>query len=101
MGARMNLDEAQAAVLEALERRGVGGLDGIAITSAKEKPYGWVFLYNSRRYVETGELIYSLVGGGPVVVVAATRQVHELGSARPAEVEVHALEERLQLHPGT
>ena len=33
-----------------------------------EKPYGWVFFYNSRKFVETGLLQYRLAGNGPVIV---------------------------------
>ena len=33
-----------------------------------EKPYGWVFFYNSRKYLETGEIRYAIAGNGPVIV---------------------------------
>ena len=33
-----------------------------------EKSYGWVFFYNSRKFVETGLLQYRLAGNGPVIV---------------------------------
>jgi hypothetical protein len=99
MTAMKSRDEARAAVVEHLRRRGVGGTEGIAFfeSATIEKPYGWIFFYNSPRYVETGELMYALVGQGPVVVVAETREVIELGSARPSEVAIQELEDRLQL----
>jgi hypothetical protein len=95
----MNSDEARAAVIDQLQRRGVGGADGISIIESQtiEKPYGWIFFYNSRRYVESGELVYALVGQGPVVVVADTREIIELGSAYPSEVAIKQLEDRLGL----
>jgi Immunity protein 35 len=33
-----------------------------------ETPFGWVFFYNSKRFVETGEYQYQLAGNGPVIV---------------------------------
>lgn len=95
----MNRDEARAVVAGQLHRRGVGGADGIAIIDSQtiEKPYGWIFFYNSRRYVESGELAYALVGHGPVVVVAHSGEIVELGSALPSEVAIRQLEDSLQL----
>ncbi len=84
-----------------LKARGAGGSDGIVVIDAKtiDKAYGWVFFYNSRTFIETGDIMHSLVGGGPVVVLAATGEVHELGSARRALDEIADLEERLRLSP--
>ena len=95
----VNHDDARAAVIHQLCRRSVGGPEGIAIIDSEtvEKPYGWIFFYNSRRYVESGELVYALVGQGPVVVVAETGEVIELGSAYAADVAIKQLEDRLQL----
>ena len=33
-----------------------------------EKPYGWVFFYNSKKYLETRVISYALAGNGPVIV---------------------------------
>jgi hypothetical protein len=92
-------DEAIERVLAALRARAVGGADGVVILESKtiEKPYGWAFFYNSRKFIETGELLYCLVGGGPVVVLADTGAIHELGSARPPLEEIAKLEQRLGL----
>ncbi|MEZ4263997.1 MAG: YrhB domain-containing protein [Polyangiaceae bacterium] len=98
----MERDDARAAVAAHLRRRGVGGTDGIAIIDSQtiEKPYGWVFYYNSRRYVESGDLVYALVGlvgQGPVVVFAASGEIVELGSAVPAEAAIRQLEDSRQI----
>jgi hypothetical protein len=42
-------------------------------------------------------VVYALVGQGPVVVVADTGEIIELGSAYPSEVAIEQLEDRLQL----
>ncbi len=46
-----------------------------------EKPYGWVFFYQSGRFLETGEPGLALAGNGPVVVLREDGSVHHLGSA--------------------
>jgi hypothetical protein len=33
-----------------------------------EKKYGWIFFYNSRRYLETEEISYFIGGNGPIIV---------------------------------
>lgn len=32
------------------------------------KPYGWVFFFNSKQFLETGDVNYAIGGNGPVVV---------------------------------
>jgi hypothetical protein len=32
-----------------------------------EKPYGWVFFYNSKKFAETSIFSYTLAGNGPVI----------------------------------
>jgi hypothetical protein len=33
-----------------------------------ERPFGWVFFYQSKKFVETGEFGDRLLGNGPVIV---------------------------------
>jgi hypothetical protein len=33
-----------------------------------ERPFGWVFFYNTKRFIETGVFKYRLAGNGPVIV---------------------------------
>lgn len=33
-----------------------------------ERPYGWVFFYQSKKYLETGLISDALVGNGPILV---------------------------------
>lgn len=90
----MTFHEARAKVeglLQEWARNVDGGLvviDHLTIT----KPYGWVFFYNSRRYVETGDIFESVAGNGPVVILADTGEAVVLGSARRPEEEIAVLE---------
>ena len=38
-----------------------------------ERPYGWVFFYQSRRYLETGLISDALAGNGPLLVEKSGR----------------------------
>jgi hypothetical protein len=59
-----------------------------------ERPYGWVFVYNSRQYLETGQFRYMLAGNGPIVVERADGSMHQLGTALPMEESMRLYEER-------
>ncbi|MBW3643378.1 MAG: YrhB family protein [Actinobacteria bacterium] len=50
-----------------------------------EEDFGWVFFYNSRRYLEDGDEARALVGNAPVVVLRKTGEVRGTGTARPLE----------------
>ncbi len=46
----------------------------IVVSEGVDKAYGWVFFYQSKRHLETGETRYALAGS-----------IHELGSGLPPE----------------
>ncbi|ETW99404.1 MAG: hypothetical protein ETSY2_40945 [Candidatus Entotheonella gemina] len=50
-----------------------------------EKDFGWVFFYNSKRAIKTGNLIHSLYGNAPLIVDRETGYIHETGTAYPVE----------------
>jgi hypothetical protein len=54
--------------------------------SILEKPYGWVFSFNSRRFLETGDVGDMLVGSAGFVVERENGRVFGFGSAYPLEV---------------
>jgi len=57
-----------------------------------EKPYGWVFFYNSKRFLESGDPFESLVGNSPVLVEAADGRMTHLGTAWSVEDSLRKLE---------
>lgn len=67
---------------------------GVAIIEDQtvRKPYGWIFVYNSRRFLETHSPLDALGGNGPVVVERATGRVHQLSSAFVPAVAIAAFE---------
>jgi Tripartite tricarboxylate transporter family receptor/Immunity protein 35 len=50
-----------------------------------ERDFGWVFFYDSKRHVETGDFQDSIVGNAPIVVTKADGRVHVTGTAHPVE----------------
>ncbi len=95
----MDRRTAQEAIVRTLEARGVGAPEGVLVLEPAtiEKPYGWVFFYNSRRYVETGNMIHALIGHGPVIFVAKTGEIIELGSTIPATAAISEVESKRNL----
>jgi hypothetical protein len=67
---------------------------GVTIIRQKtlEKPYGWIFFYNSRRYLETGNPLEALGGNGPVVVAHADGRVTALSSAAAPSASIAEFE---------
>jgi len=50
-----------------------------------ERPYGWVFFYQSKRYLETRDPSDALAGNAPLIVDRLTGQVTVTGTAHPTE----------------
>lgn len=50
-----------------------------------EEPFGWVYFYNSRGFLETGDFRRQLLGNAPIVVERTTGTVHETGTSKPLE----------------
>lgn len=56
-------------------------LDGETI----EDDFGWLFFWQSRRYLETGNFSDILAGNAPLLVSRKDGTLHETGTAHPAE----------------
>jgi hypothetical protein len=50
-----------------------------------EKEYGWIFFYDSLKYLETGDDIYLIAGNAPLIVEKNDGSVHVLATAPPLE----------------
>ena len=50
-----------------------------------EKEYGWVFFYQTKEYLKTGDLLDVLVGNAPYIVNKYTGELIETGTANPIE----------------
>jgi Immunity protein 35 len=54
----------------------------------RETDFGWVFFYNSKRYIETGVFSYALAGNAPVIVDRRDGSVTSTATAVPVEVSI-------------
>lgn len=50
-----------------------------------EKDYGWIFFYNSKRYLETEDISYLIAGNSPILVEKEHGSIYELGTAFPVD----------------
>ncbi|MBK8474996.1 MAG: hypothetical protein IPL39_01455 [Opitutaceae bacterium] len=65
-----------------------GDEPAIADADTSEEIFGWVFFYNSRRFLETGEFSCRLAGNGPVIVDTLSGEVTMLGTAGGIEAQI-------------
>ena len=60
-----------------------------------EKSWCWVFFYQSREALETGDAKKRLVGNGPLVVEKDGGRMYFLGTGRPVEKQLEELRAKL------
>lgn len=91
----MEIEVAEKLVTEHLNTKypGLRGEFILARESAIKKSYGWVIFFVSRRFVETGDLMYAFGGNAPLIVEAATGTVHELSAAYQPEEAIRRFEQ--------
>lgn len=53
----------------------------------------WVFYYQSKKFIETGDRRFALLGNSPVLVDSTTGEAFGSGTAYPIEYYVNALRE--------
>jgi hypothetical protein len=58
-----------------------------------EYDFGWVFFWNSRQFVETGDIRHALLGNAPLIVDKDDGTLHVTGTGRPTEEYVREFEE--------
>ena len=60
-----------------------------------KKAFGWIFFYNSKKFVETGIYRHRLAGNGPVIVNKHTGSIDFFGSNKPPEDIIKDYERKL------
>ena len=59
-----------------------------------EKEYGWVFFYQTKEYLKTGDSGDALVGNAPYIVNKYSAELIETGTANPVEDYIAEYEEQ-------
>src|SRR5437879_2219761 len=90
----MDQNTAKLAVLKHLNTRYPMPDDELVILEERTRStsYGWVFFFNSRRYVETRNVLHALGGNGPVVFERETGAIVELPSHSPPDEVIRQYE---------
>lgn len=60
-----------------------------------ERPWGWVFFYNSREYATTGDPGSQLFGNAPYMVNKETGEIFDTGTAEEIDVYIARYEATL------
>lgn len=87
----MNFETAKNIVIEYL-RTQITEDSAIIEASTMEKEYGWIFFYNTKKYIETENPLHSLVGNGPIVILRETGQLCLLDSNVPSKESIENFE---------
>lgn len=61
------------------------------------KPYGWVFFYQSKTYLETGEAGEFLVGNAPILVERINGELIVFGTSYPTEYYIEEYEKTIPI----
>jgi hypothetical protein len=89
---KMSLDKAKVLAEEIVATLGSASGDDFALIVDKtiEVNEGWIFFYNTREFIETGNFNSRLAGNGPIFV-NRNGVVRNLPSAIPWEVAISSL----------
>jgi Immunity protein 35 len=60
-----------------------------------EREFGWVFFYDSKRHIETGNISDAIAGNAPLIVTK-DGHVHSTGTAHPVEHYLREFEQRFK-----
>jgi hypothetical protein len=50
-----------------------------------EKPFGWVFFFNSTAFIKSGDIRDAVAGNAPFIIDSNDGSIHETGTALPIE----------------
>ena len=83
----MTKADAEQTVRNYFESQERGGAPELVLLHEEtiERDFGWVFFYQSKRFLETGNISDILAGNPPLVVTKSDGRLHETGTAYPVE----------------
>jgi len=57
----------------------------VVIVDSIDRPNGWVFFYQTRAYLDSGQIEFALAGNAPILVSRESGVVSPTGTAEPFE----------------
>lgn len=87
MATPVSIKEAKNLVIEYLAKLQAGRSYELALMEdrTREEDFGWVFFYNTRRFIESGDVQWALGGNAPLIVDRRSGELHVTGTAHPIE----------------
>ena len=83
-------------LVEARLASDAGSEDFVVVESSIiERPFGWIFFYNTREFLETDNFSSALAGNAPYIVNRFTGALVATGTAHPIEHYLSAYEASL------
>ena len=61
-------------------------------TNLIEKDFGWIFFYNTKSYMDTGDNLDMLIGNAPILVDKKTKDIHIFGTSHPINYYIEEYE---------
>jgi hypothetical protein len=92
----LTFDEARALVVDAItELAPPDDPYRLDESATIEKPWGWVFFYNSQRYLDTHDDNHHLLGNAPYIVNKTTGEILVTGTAEDIDFYIAEYEASL------
>lgn len=89
-------DQARAICHYEINRDDGGEKVEMVVTDVTEHPEAWVAYYQSRAYLESGNISDALAGNGPFIISKTTGRFVTLGTALPFEKQIDEALKRLR-----
>ncbi|GAB4043106.1 YrhB domain-containing protein [Spirosoma litoris] len=70
----------------------------LVLTKSREESFGWIFFYDSKEFLETGDFSKAVVGNAPVIIDRATGELTETGTAHSIEYYIEQYKTKVRLH---
>lgn len=87
--------EAEKIVTVELDKSGNSNDAQILTERTVEKSWGWVFFYQSAKYIQSGDFRDMFGGNSPIIVNRYTHELQHTGTAHPVEKYIESYESQL------
>lgn len=96
----MNIEEAEEIITKKINEPDPSWPDKPAIVILSEQTiqrhWGWVFFYNSQRFLNTGNVSDALVGNAPYIVNRRSGEISLTGTTHPIDYYIKQYERELK-----
>jgi hypothetical protein len=69
----------------------------IVLTNIHEESFGWIFFYNSKQFIDTGDFSYAIAGNAPIIINRMTGELSVTGTAHSIEYYIEEYQRRIDL----